>query len=139
MGIPGKSREKRGLTIFPKNGITPPFSPIFIIPIQRESTPVRPNDNSKAVFAESNEDDIICDNTSKLIVIRSDNYNEVGNFVELQKKQLRHEIIHAFLSESGLQSNFEHCQEFGHEETMVDWIAVQFPKILKVYQELDIL
>ena len=51
-------------------------------------------------------------------------------------KQLRHEIIHAFLSESGLQSNFEHCTKFGHEETMIDWIAVQFPKIYEVYKEV---
>lgn len=80
-----------------------------------------------------------CDYTSKKILIRKDNYNNVGNFEQLMKEQLRHEIIHAFLAESGLQSNFEHCQKFGHEETMVDWIAIQFPKILKVYQELDIL
>lgn len=80
-----------------------------------------------------------CDYTSKKILIRKDNCNNVGNFEQLMKKQLRHEIIHAFLAESGLQSNFEHCQKFGHEETMVDWVAIQFPKILKVYQELDIL
>ena len=80
-----------------------------------------------------------CDYTSKKILIRKDNYNNVGNFEQLMKEQLRHEIIHAFLAESGLQSNFEHCQKFGHEETMVDWIAIQFPKILKVYQKLDIL
>ena len=55
------------------------------------------------------------------------------------KKQLRHEIIHAFLSESGLSVNFEHCSKFGHEETMVDWIAIQFPKIHKVYEELGIM
>ena len=55
------------------------------------------------------------------------------------KKQLRHEIVHAFLSESGLQSNLEHNQRFGHEETMVDWIAIQFPKMLEVFKELDIL
>lgn len=36
------------------------------------------------------------DNTSKEIVIRTDNANNVGNFDSLQKKQLRHEIIHAF-------------------------------------------
>lgn len=79
-----------------------------------------------------------CDYTSKEIHIRSDNYNELGNFKQLQKKQLRHEIIHAFLSESGLQSNFEHTQQFGHKETMVDWIAIQFPKILKVFNDLGI-
>lgn len=80
-----------------------------------------------------------CDNTSKTIVIRKDNYNNVGNFEYLVKKQLRHEIIHAFLSESGLDCNLEHLQHFGHEETMVDWIAIQFPKIHKVYEELGIM
>ena len=80
--------------------------------------------------------DGLCDNTSKTIIIRKDNYNNVGNFEYLMKKQLRHEIIHAFLSESGLQSNFEHCTKFGHEETMVDWIAIQFPKIYEVYKEV---
>ena len=80
-----------------------------------------------------------CDDTSKTIVIRKDNHNKVGNFEYLMKKQLRHEIIHAFLSESGLYCNFEHCSRFGHEETMVDWIAIQFPKIHKVYEELGIM
>lgn len=80
-----------------------------------------------------------CDNTSKTIVIRKDNYNNVGNFEYLMKKQLRHEIIHAYLSESGLQSNFENCTQWGHNETMVDWIAIQFPKIHKTCKELDIL
>ena len=80
-----------------------------------------------------------CDNTSKTIVIRKDNYNNVGNFEYLMKKQLRHEIIHAYLSESGLQSNFENCTQWGHNETIVDWMAIQFPKIYKTYKELDIL
>ena len=52
---------------------------------------------------------------------------------------LRHEIIHAFLNESGLKDNFEHVPRMGHEETMVDWIANQFPKIAAVYEELRIL
>lgn len=79
--------------------------------------------------------DGFCDYTSKHIVIRSDNTNEVEDFEWMQKKQLRHEIIHAFLAESGLQCNFEHSQKFGHEETMVDWIAVQFPKLHKAFEE----
>ncbi len=55
------------------------------------------------------------------------------------KSSLRHEIIHAFLNESGLKDNFEHVTNMGHEETMVDWIAIQFPKIAAVYEELGIL
>lgn len=80
-----------------------------------------------------------CDYTARTIIIRNDNYNNVGDFQRLQNKQLRHEIIHAFLAESGLQSNFEHSTTWGHEETMVDWIAIQFPKLLEAYKELNIL
>ena len=83
--------------------------------------------------------DGFCDNTAKLIVIRSDNYNEVGKFVELQKKRLRHEIIHAFLSESGLQCNWQHIEQFGHDETTIDWFAIQSPKIFKVFADLKLL
>lgn len=87
-----------------------------------------------------NEDiDGFTDNTSKLIVIRSDNYNKVGNFAELQKKQLRHEIIHAFLSESGLQCNWQHIEQFGHDETTVDWFTIQSPKIFKIFTDLELL
>ncbi len=74
-----------------------------------------------------------CDYTSKHIVIRSDNKNDVKNFEWLQKKQLRHEIVHAFLAESGLQANFEHACEWGHEETMVDWIAIMFQKLYEAF------
>lgn len=43
------------------------------------------------------------------------------------------------MAESGLQSNWQHIEEFGHDETTVDWFAIQSPKIFKVFQELDIL
>ena len=33
----------------------------------------------------------------------------------------------------------EHVPRMGHEETMVDWIANQFPKIADVYEKLGIL
>ena len=78
--------------------------------------------------------DGFCDYTSKHIVVRSDNTNEIENFAWMQKKQLRHEIIHAFLAESGLQANFEHTGKWGHDETMVDWVAIQFPKLLEAFK-----
>lgn len=86
---------------------------------------------------ELNDEDIdgYCDYTSKHIVIRLDNYYNVENFESLQNKQLRHEIIHAFMAESGLQSNWKHDLGFGHDETTVDWFAIQFPKILKACKE----
>lgn len=60
--------------------------------------------------------------------------DDVLDFEEIQKRYLRHEIIHAFLFESGMGSNLEH-QQYGHGETMVDWIAIQFPKLQKAFDE----
>lgn len=80
-----------------------------------------------------------CDYTLREIRIRNDNVNEVEDFEELMRKQLRHEIIHAFLAESGLQANYEHYRQFGHDETLVDWMAIQFPKIYKAFREADAL
>ena len=77
-----------------------------------------------------------CDKSVKLIVIskKAPDCN-LGDFEWYRKKILRHEIIHAFLFESGLHENFEHANRFGHDETMVDWIAVQFPKLQKAFEE----
>lgn len=88
---------------------------------------------------KDDECDGYCDYTSKEIHIRRDNVNNVGKFDYLMKKQLRHEIIHAFLSESGLQANYEHYKQFGHEETIIDWFAIQSPKIFKAFMKLGIL
>lgn len=78
-----------------------------------------------------------CDKTSKRIVVNTDN-DDLDNVEVYIKKVLRHEIIHAFLYESGLHENFRH-DKWGHDETMVDWVAVQFPKILDVFMEADCL
>lgn len=85
-------------------------------------------------FGAGADCDGFCDFSSKHIVIRSDNANNLEDFEWLQKKQLRHEVIHAFLAESGLQANFEHCNRFGHDETMIDWVAIQFPKLMKAFK-----
>ena len=86
------------------------------------------------------EDDLLetnagyCDNTTKNIVI-SRLKPELGSNVDVipeEKRILRHEIIHAFLYESGLDEN----SAWGADETLVDWIALQFPKIAKVFSEL---
>lgn len=92
-------------------------------------------------FKELGDSDIdgYCDYSSKHIVVRSDNYNKIEDFNWLQNKQLRHEIIHAFMAESGLQSNWEHQAQFGHEETAVDWFAIQSPKIFAVFMEVGLI
>ena len=52
------------------------------------------------------------------------------------KATLRHEIIHAFLYESGLWGSSLASESWALNEEMVDWIANEFPKILKVFREL---
>lgn len=80
-----------------------------------------------------------CDKTSKRIVVatKADDC-EIEIFEEYQKKVTRHEIIHAFLMESGLQENFQK-EQWGHDETTIDWIAIQFPKMMQVFKEADCL
>lgn len=57
-----------------------------------------------------------------------------------EKHTLRHEVIHAFLSESGLEASSGVCQNgWALNEEMFDWMALQFPKILDVYKELGII
>lgn len=57
----------------------------------------------------------------------------VKNLDDFKKKVLRHEIIHAFLFESGLDA----CSNYARNEELVDWIALQFPKLLKAFQDTN--
>lgn len=57
-----------------------------------------------------------------------------------QKETLRHEIVHAFLSESGLADSSGIMESsWARNEEMVDWIALQGPKIYKAWAEADAL
>lgn len=57
-----------------------------------------------------------------------------------ENETLRHELFHAFLNESGLQWD-SHTPDsaWAKNEEMVDWLAIQSPKIFKLFKELDIL
>lgn len=49
---------------------------------------------------------------------------------ESEKQTIRHEIVHAFLAESGLNySSAQFDNGWANNEEMVDWIAKQGPKI----------
>lgn len=65
--------------------------------------------------------------------------DSVQNMEEYRKKVLRHEIVHAFLYESGLWSNSGDVEAWGQNETITDWIAIQSPKIFKVFKDLNCL
>jgi hypothetical protein len=84
-----------------------------------------------------------CDGTAKEIVLLNlatvpEWANDPKGIIERKEKEtLRHEIIHAFLNESGLGWNSLPVERaWAKNEEMVDWIAIQFPKILKAFKEL---
>lgn len=55
---------------------------------------------------------------------------------ECEKQTVRHEIVHAFLHESGLRES-SHGIEHGwaSDEEIVDWMGNQIPKIYKAFEE----
>lgn len=76
-----------------------------------------------------------CDKSIHLIVVTAmPRDNELEDFAAYQRKVLRHEVIHAFLFESGLHECWTHAT--GHDETYVDWIASQWAKIAAVFEQL---
>lgn len=70
----------------------------------------------------------------KEIVVENYKRGQPGSKGKLEiqeQKNIRHEIVHAFLFESGLAENSDWAQN----EEMVDWVAKQGPKLLKAWQE----
>ncbi len=84
-----------------------------------------------------------CDFNTKQIYINEDINKETEesckNLEYFKKKVIRHEIIHAFLYESGLHENSSDIRAWAENEEMVDWFAIQSPKIFKIFNELNIL
>lgn len=97
------------------------------------------------VFARRSIDGY-CDSWTKQIVV-CDVGTYKGREHELpetaesaQKETLRHEIVHAFLSESGLGDSSNVAEmAWAKNEEMVDWIALQGPKIYAAWKEADAL
>lgn len=52
-----------------------------------------------------------------------------------RKEVLRHELTHAFLNESGLGECGAGVSCWSQNEEMVDWFAIQSPKIFKAFIE----
>lgn len=83
-----------------------------------------------------------CYRTSKRIVV-SNMYRSVHSVDNLEmetNKILKHEIIHAYLYESGIASdtNTQFLGDDNHCEFYIDWFAMQSEKIFKTFEELGI-
>ena len=78
----------------------------------------------------------LCELYSKQIVLNKDVLNnpteETFEKLELFKnKVIRHEVIHAYFHESGLD-------DYGSDEKLVNWLAIQFNKMAKTFSELEV-
>ena len=62
---------------------------------------------------------------------RADCVECVDNFIN---KIYRHEIIHAFFEESAISYNYNKEEE----DFLVDWMAKQFPKMKKIFDDLGV-
>jgi hypothetical protein len=76
--------------------------------------------------------------TISVVDLAGDDMSDVVKQVTI-KETIRHEIIHAFIHESGLWACALPVNSWADNEEMVDWIALQFPKILNAVQEADAL
>lgn len=80
---------------------------------------------------------------TKEICIRKDidkeTKNSCKNLIDFKNKVIRHEIIHAFLYESGLRENSFRSYSWAENEEMIDWFAIQSPKLFEIYRQLNIL
>ena len=81
-----------------------------------------------------------CDSHCKLIVVCNMatypgwEFETAEKTILAQKDTLRHEIVHAFLNESGLQhSTANYTGGWAKFEEMIDWIALQSPKMHKAF------
>lgn len=63
--------------------------------------------------------------------------DSIKDLESYKKKTMRHEITHAFMYESGLWSNSGNVKAWGQSEEITDWIALQFPKMLQAFINVD--
>ena len=61
---------------------------------------------------------------------------KTDNLKEMQRHVLRHELIHAFLFESGMDQSSAAHEAWAVNEEMIDWMAIQMPKIMAAYDSI---
>lgn len=90
--------------------------------------------NELAKITEAEKDSFVyglCNYNDRKIYIDE----EIAKIDEIYKTTLRHELVHAFLYQSGLATQ---C-DFAQNEMLVDWIALQFPAMYQSFKKIDVL
>lgn len=78
-----------------------------------------------------------CDHLRKMLLIDVDQIKDVmgKGWKEEVKHTIRHEIIHAYLYESGMTGMVSWEGAYWQNELITDWMAVQYPKIVQTFKE----
>lgn len=76
-----------------------------------------------------------CDWTTKEMVVEREMFGTLSDMEAYIRKVIRHEIVHAFLIESGLHESSGGTECWASNETMVDWFARQGQKIYTAWKE----
>lgn len=82
------------------------------------------------------ECDGFCDFSVKKVTVKKfqKTPNSMDDLKFYTNKVIRHELVHAFFYESGLHVE---C-DWALTEELIDWLAIQVPKISKLFEQLDI-
>ena len=81
----------------------------------------------------------LCNGFDKDIFVKDMSDCDCKSKEQLIKNVMRHEILHAFLFESGLSENAGFSGCWATNEEMVDWFAIQSTKIYDVYLKLGLI
>lgn len=79
--------------------------------------------------------DGFCDDSAKEIYVddmskAAQSPDSKKDLLAYRNKVMRHELTHAMLSESGLQNE----SDWARNEEIVDWIAIQGPKLMRLWE-----
>ena len=75
--------------------------------------------------------------TEQRIVINKTERGDIANKQRMFRKIVRHEIVHAFLLESGLDYCSLPCDSWATNEEMVEWFARMGERIYKAWKDAD--
>lgn len=82
-----------------------------------------------------NDCDGYCDWTTRTIVVEREMTGTLEDMEVYVKKVKRHEIVHAFLIESGLNECSGESSAWARNEVMVDWFARMGTRIYEAWQQ----
>ena len=70
----------------------------------------------------------------KTLFLPTEDASCVKDLPSYGRKVIRHEIVHAFIEESGLAE----CCSWARDEMLTDWIAKQFPKLFECFNKAGV-